>query len=54
MILTIIKFIVSNPLNPSIKFAPLTINKKHNKTNRDEKKLLFKIDVKKGISILRI
>ena len=36
----IIKLIVKRPLNPSIKFAPLTINKKHNRTKKVEKILL--------------
>ena len=40
-VLMIIKFIVSNPLNPSIRFAPFIINKKHNKTKIVEKKLFF-------------
>ena len=30
----IIKFIVSKPLKPSIKFDPLIINKKHNNTKK--------------------
>ena len=33
----IIKLIVKSPLNPSIKLAPLIINKKHNKTKNIEK-----------------
>ena len=45
---------VSRPLNPSIKFAPLITNKKHNKTNKDEKVLLLNNVVKKGISIFKI
>ena len=45
---------VSSPLNPSIKFAPLITNKKHKRTNKDEKKLLPNNADKKGISILRI
>ena len=53
-VLMIIKFIVSNPLNPSIRFAPFIINKKHNKTKIVEKKLFFKNKVKKGMSILEI
>ena len=50
----IIKFIASNPLNPSMRFAPFIINKKHNKTKIVEKKLFCKKEVKKGISILEI
>ena len=50
----IIKFIARSPLNPSIKFAPLITNKKHNKTNIDEKILLFRNIIRKGISILEI
>ena len=37
IILIIIKCIASNPLNPSIKFAPLIINNKHSKTKSVEK-----------------
>ena len=44
----IIRLIVRSPLNPSIKFAPLITNKKHNRTNNDEKVLLLKNVVKKG------
>ena len=32
--LIIIKLIARSPLNPSIKFAPLITNKKHNRTNK--------------------
>jgi hypothetical protein len=52
--LIINKLIESSPLNPSIKFAPLIINKKHNNTKIDEKILLFNNELKKGISIFRI
>ena len=45
---------VSSPLNPSIKFAPLITNKKHKRTNKDEKKLLPNNADKKGISIFKI
>ena len=46
--------IVNKPLNPSIKFAPLIINKKHNNTKKDEKILICKKFDKKGMSILKI
>tara|TARA_B100001094_G_scaffold46086_1_gene41209 strand:+ start:196 stop:351 length:156 start_codon:yes stop_codon:yes gene_type:complete len=46
--------IVRSPLNPSIKFAPLIINKKHSKTKIDEKISIFKKSNKKGISTLKI
>ena len=36
IILMIIKFIVNNPLKPSIKLAPFITNKKHNNTNIEE------------------
>mgnify|MGYP004369264829 CR=1 FL=1 len=52
--LIIIKLIVKRPLNPSIKFAPLIINKKHNSTKIDEKILFCKRGIKKGISMLKI
>ena len=52
--LIIIKLIARSPLNPSIKFAPLITNKKHNRTNKDEKKLLFNNVLKKGISTFKI
>ena len=52
--LIIIKLIARSPLNPSIKFAPLITNKKHNRTNKDEKVLLFNNVVKKGISTFKI
>ena len=42
------------PLNPSTKFAPLIINKKHKRTNKEEKILLFNNVIKKGISIFKI
>ena len=45
---------VSSPLNPSIKFAPLITNKKHKRTNKDEKVLFFNNVVKKGISTFKI
>ena len=50
----IIKLIARSPLNPSIKFAPLITNKKHNRTNKDEKILLSNNVVKKGISMFKI
>ena len=50
----IIKLIASNPLNPSTKFEPFMINKKHNKTKKVENISLFKNGDKKGISILWI
>ena len=49
-----IKFITNNPLNPSIKFAPLIINRKHNNTKMVEKILIFNKFLKKGISTLKI
>ena len=52
--LIIIKLIARSPLNPSIKLAPLITNKKHNRTNKDEKVLLFNNVVKKGISTFKI
>ena len=42
MILIIIKLIDKKPLNPSIKFAPLIINKKQRRTNIDENKFIAK------------
>ena len=50
----IIKLIARSPLNPSIKFAPLITNKKHNRTNIDEKILLFRNIIRKGISKFEI
>ena len=52
--LIIIKLIANRPLNPSIKFAPLIINKKHNKTKIEEKISIFKKLNKKGISTFKI
>jgi hypothetical protein len=52
--LIVTKLIVRSPLNPSIKFAPLIINRKHNKTKMDENKLICKKFNKNGISILEI
>ena len=49
-----IKFITNNPLNPSIKFAPLIINRKHNNTKMVEKILIFNKFLKKGMSIFKI
>ena len=40
IIFIIKRFIASNPLKPSIKLAPFITNKKHNKTNTEEKKWL--------------
>jgi len=50
----ITKLIIRRPLNPSIKFAPLIMNKKHNKTKIDEKKLICKKSKRKGMSTLEI
>ena len=50
----ITKLIVRSPLNPSIKFAPLIIKRKHNKTKIDENKLICKKFNKKRISTLEI
>ena len=50
--LIIIKLIVNKPLKPSIKLAPLIINKKHSNTNIEENKWLYIKDFKTGISIL--
>ena len=36
--LIIIKWIVSNPLNPSIRLAPFTMNKKHKSTKIEDRK----------------
>ena len=36
----IIKFIVNNPLNPSIKFAPLITKRKQSNTNIEEKNMI--------------
>ena len=44
----------NSPLYPSIKFAPLIINKKHNNTKKDEKILLCKKFDKKDMSIFKI
>ena len=38
IIFIIKRFKASNPLKPSIKLAPFITNKKHNRTNTDEKK----------------
>ena len=40
------RLITSNPLNPSIKFAPLTTNKKHNNT-KIKKNIHFSLGVLK-------
>ena len=45
----IIKFIASKPLKPSIKFAPLITNKKHNNTNTEENIWLDIKGIKNGI-----
>ena len=50
----IIKFIVNKPLKPSIKLAPLIINKKHNNTNIEENIWLCIKEDKIGISIFKI
>ena len=52
--LIIIKFKANKPLNPSIRFAPLIINKKHNKINNEENIWFIIIEDKKGISIFKI
>jgi hypothetical protein len=52
--LIIIKLIARRPLNPSIRLAPLTMNKRHNNTNADEKKLLFINIDKYGTSMFKI
>ena len=52
--LTIIKLIVKRPLKPSIKFAPLTINKKHKSKKIVEKILLSNHEFKKIKSIFII
>ena len=49
----IIKFIVNKPLNPSIKFAPLITNKKHNKTKIEENMWPDIKGIKNGISIFK-
>ena len=43
-----------SPLNPSIRFAPLITNKKHNSTNKDEKMELLNNVFKIGISTFKI
>ena len=50
----IIKFIVSKPLKPSIKLAPLITNKKQRSTNIEENIWLDIRGIKNGMSILRI
>ena len=45
---------MSIPLNPSIKFAPLIMNKKHKMTKIDARKWLLVIDFKKIKSMCRI
>ena len=50
----IIKFIVNNPLNPSIKFAPLITKRKQSNTNIEEKIWLDIKEVSNGISIFKI
>ena len=52
--LIIIKLIVKRPLKPSIKFAPLTINKKHKSIKIVEKILLSNHEFKKIRSIYLI
>ena len=37
----IIKLIVKSPLKPSMRLAPLIINKKHNNTKKVEKNITF-------------
>ena len=48
------RFIVSKPLKPSIKLAPLITNKKHNNTNIEENMWLDIKEVRNGISIFKI
>ena len=50
----ITRLIVKRPLNPSIKFEPLIINKKHIKTKIEEKMSISKILIKNGISTFEI
>ena len=50
----IIKFIVNRPLNPSIKLAPLIINKMHNIIKIVEKNLFSIQEFKNNKSILKI
>ena len=52
--LMINKLIVKTPLNPSIKFAPFTINKKHKRTNTVEKISISSHELKKDLSICTI
>ena len=52
--LIIMRLITSNPLNPSIKFAPFTINRKHSNTKTKEKYSFFIRGIKKGISMFII
>ena len=52
--LMIITFIIKRPLKPSIKFAPLVINKKQSSINNVEKNLFFYNEFKKIKSILKI
>ena len=54
IVFIIIRLIASNPLNPSIRLAPLITNKRHKSTNMDEKKWLLIIKFKNEISILKI
>ena len=54
IIFIIIKLIDNKPLKPSIKLAPLIINKKHNNTNIEENIWLVIKEVKNGISIFKI
>ena len=54
IIFIIKRFKASNPLKPSIKLAPFITNRKHSRTNTDEKKWLLPINESKEISILRI
>ena len=52
--LTANKLNVRRPLNPSIKFAPLIINKKQSKTKIEEKISILKKPNKNGISTFKI
>ena len=54
IVLIIIRLIARSPLKPSIKFAPFTMNRKHNNMNIVEKKLLSIKADKNGISIFEI
>ena len=52
--LIMIRLMVNRPLNPSIRFAPFTINKKHKSIKKVEKIWLFNQESKKIKSIFLI